>query len=31
MSNLTIALYHGGEIAPPNVSFFDTLKNYATI
>ena len=31
MSNLAIALYHGGEIATPNVSIFDTLKTYATI
>lgn len=31
MSNLIISLYHGGEIAPPNVSKIDTLKNYATI
>ena len=31
MTNLTIALYHGGKIAPPNVSIFDTLKNHAAI
>lgn len=31
MSNLAIALYHGGEIAPPNVSIFDTLKTHATM
>ena len=31
MSNLTIVLYHGGEIAPPNVSKIDTLKNHAAI
>lgn len=31
MSNLTIALYHGGEIAPPNVSILDTSKTHATL
>lgn len=31
MSNLTIAIYHGGEIAPPNVSKVDTLILHATI
>ncbi len=31
MSNLTIALYHGGEIAPPNVSRIDTSKTHATL
>lgn len=31
MTNLTISLYLGGKIAPPNVSIFDTLKTYATI